>query len=45
MGVVGMDQVVDTLEAPGDAHHDEELRVENYLLPHVADDPVCVSRP
>lgn len=41
MGVVRVDQMMETLECPGDAHHDEQLGVEHHLLPRVAVDP-CV---
>ena len=37
-----MEEVVDTLEYPGDAHHDEQFAVEDQLLLHVAVDPVGV---
>ena len=44
MGVVRVDQMMDALKGPGDAHHDEELGVEHHLLPHVAVDPVRLCR-
>ena len=37
-----MKEVVETLEYPGDAHHDEQFAVEDQLLLDVAVDPVGV---
>ena len=42
MGVVGVKEIVNALEDPGDAHHDEEFAVEDELLLDVAVDPVRV---
>ena len=45
MAVVRVDQMMNALKGPGDAHHDEQLGVEHHLLPHVAVDPVlCLCR-
>ena len=43
VSVVRVEEIVDTLEDPGDAHHDEEFTVEDQLLLHVTVDPVRVG--
>lgn len=42
MSVVRVDDVVDTLEYPGNSHHNEQLAVQHHLLLHVAVDSVRV---
>ena len=38
VSVIRVDHVMDILEYPGNAHHNEQLAVENHLLLHVAVD-------